>query len=160
MPVGDDPVSVRLANLQPAPPAPLGNRRALTHGAYVTFKTLREETEAAAIYEGLAVETPLRDGDGGLPIADRAALELLAGCLARLAPIGEYIEKHGPLDGKGRPRPVLEVERRLRNEAREHLRDLGLTPRARVVLGLSLQRGAGLTLAELLAEIEPGEGGG
>jgi hypothetical protein len=160
MALSDDPVrrGAQLANLRPAPPAPRNNDNAETHGAH---KTLPVDSVAAAIARGVEAETPLRGPDGGLPAADRVAVELLAGCLSRLARIGEWVEVHGPLDGKGKPRPVLEVERRLRNEAREHLRELGLTPRARVAIGITLQRGAGASLAELLSALdEPGSGGG
>jgi Phage terminase, small subunit len=143
--------SVQLANLRPAPPAPPGNNHAERHGAH---KTLPSESVAAAIYDELANETPLREQDGALPAADRAAVELLSVCLARLKSIGQWIEEHGALDGKGKPRPVIEVERRLRAEARDHLRDLGLTPRARLALGIALQRGSEFDLAQVLSDLE------
>jgi hypothetical protein len=109
---------------------------------------------AEAVYELLAEEAPLRDRDGGLPAADRVAVELLATCLARLASIAAWIEEHGLVDRRGRPWPVVEVERRLRNEARDHARDLGLTPKARTAIGITLQRGAAASLAELLSDLE------
>ncbi len=102
----------------------------------------------------LAAETPLRDADGGLPAADSTAVELLALCLLRIERVAAWLEEHGEFDKRGRPRPVLEVERRLRAEARDHMRDLGLTPRARVAIGLSLQRGREVSLAELLADLD------
>jgi hypothetical protein len=145
----------QLANLRPGPPAPPANGLAERHGAH---KTLPVRSAAAAIYAELEQETPLREGDGDLPAADRTAVELLASCLARLASIGAWLHEHGAIDPEGQPRPVLEVERRLRNEAADHCAALGLTPRARLAIGLDLQRGVGASLAELLSEIpEPGE---
>lgn len=116
------------------------------------------ESVAAAIFAELEAEAPLRGREGELPVHDRAAVELLATCLARLASIAAWIEEHGVVDAKGRPWPVLEVERRLRNEASGHLRDLGLTPRARVALGLALQAGASRSLAELLSDLDEEDG--
>lgn len=152
MPLSTDPNAraVQLANRQSWPPAPVGNDHALRHGAH----TLPDGSVAAAIYAELANETPLRDRDGALPAVDRTAVELLAGCLARLKSIGEWIERHGAIDGKGRARPVLEVERRLRNEAADHCARLGLTPRSRVALGIALQRGAEFDLAQVLSDLE------
>jgi hypothetical protein len=68
MALSDDPVrrEAQLANLQAG--APLGNPRTRRHGGYATHKTLPADSVAAAIYAELEQETPLRDGDGGLPV--------------------------------------------------------------------------------------------
>jgi hypothetical protein len=152
------PVSGRsLANLTPAP---VGNAHAVKHGGQATRKTLPVGSVAEAIFAELEQEAPLRDAEGGLPAADRAAVELLALCLCRIQRVAAWLEEHGEFDEKGRPRPVLEVERRLRGEARDHMRDLGLTPRARAVLGLTLVRGRdALTLAEAMSELDEGGDG-
>jgi len=144
----------QLANRQGFPPAPVGNDRGATHGGYATHKTLPVDSLAAELYELLELEPPLRDGDGALPAQDSVAVELLATCLARLRRIGEWLEENDVFDKRGRPRSVLELERRLRAEARDHMRDLGLTPRARVAIGISLQRGREASLAELLADLD------
>lgn len=151
----------QLANLVPAGPAPPGNNNATIHGGFATYKTLPVASVAAAIYRELEQETPLRDHDGGLPLADRTVVELLATDLARLASISEWIEQHGTFDSKGKPRTtLLELERRLRNEARDHCARLGLDPRGRVALGLDLQRGAeGFDLAQALSDLPDDEDG-
>ena len=161
MPLSDRPEARarQLANLRAAPPPPeLGNGRATKHGGRATHKTLPVASVASRIYELLARETPLRDADGELPPADRTAVELLALCLSRLESIAHWVELHGVLDEHGEPRSVLDYERRLRAEALDHCKQLGLTPRARVALGLDVQRGkAAFTLAEILSDL-PEEG--
>lgn len=137
-----------LANLRRGGPITPAN--ALRHGGHATARVLPVDGKARAIYALLAEEAPLRDQAGGLPAADRTAVELLALCLARLESIARYVELHGLLAEDGEVRPCVELERRLRVEAAGHCADLGLTPRARVVLGLQLQRG--LSLAELMVE--------
>jgi hypothetical protein len=154
----------QLANLRDAPPAPpAGNTRSMRHGGRATAKTLPVAGKARAIYDELASETPLRDGDGALPAADRVAVEMLALCLCRIESIAAHLELVGILDEHGEPRSLLELERRLRAEAGDHCRQLGLTPRARVAIGLDFVRGKAVDLATLLSEIpEPvdGESGG
>jgi hypothetical protein len=156
MPLSSDPAARerQLANRRTFPAAPVGNDRGATHSAAATAKTLPVAGKARELREMLAAETPLRDADGGLPAADSTAVELLALCLLRIERVAAWLEEHGEFDKRGRPRPVLEVERRLRAEARDHMRDLGLTPRARVAIGLSLQRGREVSLAELLADLD------
>jgi hypothetical protein len=160
MPLSEDPKarSNQLANLVSAPPAPEGHTRTVKDGHSATAKTLPVESREAEIYAQLAEETPLRDGDGGLPIADRTTVEMLALALCRLESCAHYTRLHGYLDGKGRPRPTAEHERRLREEVKGLCKELGLTPRARVAIGLNMQRG--VTLAELLSDLpEGGEDG-
>lgn len=150
----------QLANLRSAPPPENGNARARTHGAKATAKSLPVEGRSRAIYEELAREAPLRDGDGELPIHDRVAIEALALCLCRLESVATYLQMHGVLTEDGEVRPAAEHERRLRREAAEHCAALGMTPRARVALGIDLQRGAAAqTLAELLSDLPDEDGG-
>lgn len=144
------PRTRQLANLTARPPAPEpGNRRAVTHGGHATARVLPVEGKSRAIYDLLSEDAPLRGPDGGLPAADRTAVELLALCLARLESIARYVELHGLLTDAGEVRPCVELERRLRVEAAGHCADLGLTPRARVALGVDLARG--FDLAQLMA---------
>jgi hypothetical protein len=160
MPVSDDARARQLAGLRLWPPAPVGNERGTTHAAYATAKTLPVGSKAEAIAAELAAEAPLRDRDGGLPVADRTVIEMLALCLCRIERIAVWVDEHGEFDEEGTPRPVLEMERRLRNEAAEHCASLGLTPRSRVALGLDLARGAaGFDLAQALSDL-PEDGGG
>lgn len=151
--------AAQLANLVPAPPAPAGHTRTLKHGAEATSKTLGVESRAATIFAELAEEAPLRAGDGGLPVADRTIVEMLALALTRLESCHLYTTMHGYLDEKGKPRPAAEHERRLRVEVKALCKDLGFTPRSRVDLGLKVQQGR--TLAEEMSDLpEDGDGNG
>jgi hypothetical protein len=132
----------QLANLRNAPAPPPGNRRALRHGGYAQVAPARLGERARQIFDELAIDAPLRDEDGGLPAADHLVVSLLAQCLVRLEDIAAYLSLHGLLDAKGNVRPAAELERRLRSEAADHARELGLSPRARTTLGLELVRGA------------------
>jgi hypothetical protein len=132
----------QLANLRGAPPAPAGNRRAVRHGGYAEIARDRLEDRARQVFEQLSVDAPLRDELGELPAADHLIVSLLAQCLVRLEDIAAYLTLHGLLDAKGNVRPAAELERRLRGEAADHARELGLSPRARTSLGLELVRGA------------------
>jgi hypothetical protein len=160
MPLSNNPSARRtqLANLRKAPPAPTGHTRANKDGFYATAKTLPVEGKARLIAEELASESPLRDGDGDLPMADRAAIELTALCLCRIESIEHYLQLHGELDEKGNLRPATEHARRLRSEAKDHLSALGMTTRSRIALGLDLQRGAAADFATLLADLPDEDG--
>jgi phage terminase small subunit len=90
----------------------------------------------------------LLERDGSLPAADGVVVRLFADALARLDLIHEYLGHHGWQDEDGNPRPVLEYEARLRREALECARELGMTPRSRAALGLDVVRaGAAFDLA-------------
>jgi hypothetical protein len=161
MPLSDRPEARerQLANLRPAPPAPLGHTRSLRHGAHASPKTLPIEGKARLIFEQLAAETPLREGDDELPVADRVAVELLALCLCRIESIEHYLQLHGELDEKGNLRPAAEHARRLRNEAKDHCAALGMNARARVALGMELQRASGaFDLAQMLSDLPDEDG--
>ena len=151
----------QLANLTPQPPAPEpGNRRALRHGGHASPRTLPVDGKARAIYAILADDAPLRNADGGLPSADRTAVELLALCLCRLESIAAWLQMHGLLTEAGEVRPAVELERRLRVEAADHCAQLGLTPAGRARLGLDLARGFDLAQAmSALTDEEGGRGG-
>jgi hypothetical protein len=150
-----------LANLRKGgPAAPKGNRYTLHHGGYASPRMLPVEGKSRVIYAELSRDAPLRDAVGDLPAADRTTVELLALCLARLESIAAWLEAHGWLDPKtGEPRSAVDLERRLRTEARDHAEALGLSPRSRVALGLDLMRGAE-TLDGYLAANYPENGGG
>jgi phage terminase small subunit len=131
----------QLANLRPAPPPARGEQRARRHGGYAQVAPARLEDRARRIFDELAVDAPLRDELGELPAADHLIVSLLAQCLVRLEDIASHLSLHGLLDAKGNVRPAAELERRLRAEAADHARELGLSPRARTTLGLELVRG-------------------
>jgi phage terminase small subunit len=141
-PLSDDPAKRgrQLANLRAAPPAPPGNDRTLQHGGYADIARERLEEKQREVFDALAADAPLRDERGGLPAADAPMVELLCTALCRLENVREYLARRGWQDGKGRPRPAVELESRLRKEAADYLDALGMTPRSRVRLGLDITR--------------------
>lgn len=164
MPLSDRPAARarQLGNLRNAPAAPPGNRRAVRHGGYAEVARDRLEERTRRIFDELAVDAPLRDELGELPAADHLIVSLLAQCLVRLEDIAAYLTLRGLLDVKGNVRPAAELERRLRAEAADHARELGLSPRARTSLGLELVRGASAAqqLEDHIAEHYGGQGDG
>ncbi len=133
----------QLANLRPgAKPAPAGNRRAERHGGYAAVAAERLDAKVSEVYRALGEDLPLRE-DGEVPRADAAALRLLAECLCRLESVSDFLGRRGWQDDKGEPRPAVDLERRLRAEALDLLREMGLTPAARAKLGVELVRAAG-----------------
>jgi phage terminase small subunit len=131
----------QLANLRNAPAAPPGNQRRLTHGGYAVVAAEQMEAKAREVFEALAADAPLRDAGGDLPAADTLAVRLLAEVLVRLDRVAADVRDHGWKDAKtGEPRPVLELEGRLRSEALTLARELGMTPASRAKLGLDLVR--------------------
>jgi hypothetical protein len=151
-----------LENLKAAPPAPERNARALTHGGHRRIPPHDLRPEVAEVFNWLAALAPLRDADGGLPAPDAAAVEVAAERLKRWRSMVVYNDAHGRIqertgEVKGAARFELECERALDRS----LSALGLTPDARVRIGVNLATGE-RTLAELMAEDaqrEEAEGG-
>ena len=143
MPLSRDPAKRQrqFANLRNAPAAPIGNHRHLIHGAYAAVATERIDARVRELFGALAEDSPVRADDGGLPAADALAVRLLAEVLCRLESIAEYLSRRGWEDENGQPRAVLDIEARLRAQALDLMRELGLTAAARVKLGLDLVRG-------------------
>jgi len=143
-PTSADPVrrERQLANLKRGgAPAPAGNKRAESHGAYSAIARSELDEKAAAIYDALAGDAPVREYDDTLPAADAPAVRMLADALCRLDKIGGYVERRGWQDDTGKPRPVLEYEARLRSHSLDLLKELGMTPASRAKLGVDLARG-------------------
>lgn len=91
----------------------------------------------------MAADAPLRDDAGELPAADHVQVRLLAECLCRLEDVSRWLADFGTRDkdtGDAR-RSLIELEGRLRREAADHLRELGMTPASRAKLGLDVARG-------------------
>jgi hypothetical protein len=144
-----------LANLLPAPPAPPeGNQRRMTHGGYAAVDPARLDAKVQSVFDALAVDAPLRDHDGGLPVADRYVVGLLAECLCRLDDVRAHIRDFGMFDQETKqPRAVVAIEGKLRREAADYLDALGMTPRSRARLGLDLSRTMqAATIAEQIAD--------
>ena len=129
----------QLANLRTGPPAPKGNRLAVRHGGYATIARDRLEARQREVLDALSEDAPLRDANGELPRHDSTQVALLAEVLCRLEDVNTYLAAHGYLDGKGGVRPAAELAGRMRREASDYLDALGMTPRARVKLGLDLR---------------------
>ena len=99
------------------------------------------EAKVAEVFAALAEDAPVRGDDGELPAADAVAVRLLAECTCRLDDVAANVRDFGVFDQRtGDVRPVVELERRLRLEARDHAEALGMTPAARARLGLDLAR--------------------
>jgi len=145
--------SRQLANLRRggAPPAPAGNQRHKTHGAFAVIAAARLETKTREVFDALAQDAPLRDKDGGLPREDTVAVLMLAKALCRLEDVEQYLTLNGLVDGEGEIRPAVDHERRLRAEVGDALDALGMTPRARAKLGLDVARAAEFSLAQAMS---------
>jgi hypothetical protein len=131
-----------LANVRPGSGASVGNRQAVTHGAFAALSVGRVDAKVEQVAGALAQDAPVRAEDGGLPAADAVVVRQLAETLCRLDDIAAYLVRRGWEDDSGKPRPVLEYEGRLRSHVLDLLRELGMTPRARAALGLDLVRAA------------------
>jgi hypothetical protein len=117
-----------------------GNTIALKHGGYASIATERLDQKQREVFDGLADDAPLRASDGGLPREDALALSLLARALCRLEDVEAYHARSGWLDGRGKPRPSVDLELKLRREALDIAEALGMSPRSRVRLGLDIAR--------------------
>jgi len=120
----------------PAPP-PAANQRHRIHGAHGQPPADQVSAAVAEVYAVLAATAPLRH-HGELPVADATAVMLLARTLVRLRSVGEWLDRNGPLDRRGKPRSALRAESKLSNQAMAYARELGLTPRSRAQIGASL----------------------
>lgn len=131
-----------LANLRRGGTSTPGNDHALRHGAYGAIAREQLDVEAQRVLDAIEADAPLREADGSLPAAHGVAVGLLASALIRLQRIESYIALHGIVDDDGNLRPVVDLERRLRQEALDHAEALGMTPRSQAKLGLDLTRTA------------------
>lgn len=132
-----------------APPPAKGSARALQSGAYVRSDTglifLAESVEE--INSVLAQHAPVFDH------ADDVARLTVARLLAQTRQVAEWLDEHGPLDARGKPRPALGKLESLSNSLLKHLAQLGLTTKARADLGLSIART--VDLATAMSERDP-----
>jgi hypothetical protein len=131
-------------------PATPGNRLAVKHAAHAQPPAELVNEQVQRIYDVLAESAPLRDGNGDLPAADATAVLMLARTLVRLHSVGQWLDAHGPVDRRGKPRSALRAESKLSNQAMAYMRELGLTPRSRAQIGASLV--AAVDVAAALSE--------
>lgn len=150
-PLSSDPEARarQLANLRrgETKPSPTANLR---HGGYAAIARRDLDEKRAEVREALTLDAPLRDPDGGLPAPDALAVSMLAEVLCRRDNVREYLDRRGWEGDDGQPRPAVDLERRLRSEALDLMRELGMTPKARAALGLDLIRS--VSAAESAAE--------
>jgi hypothetical protein len=123
--------AAQLANLVDAPPAPPGNTRSLTHGAYAEVSLVGPRQE---ILEALSAAAPVRDADGDVPIADAATLELAARAVARMRSIDDWLAENGEIDADGNVREAVRHADRVTKTAAGLLAKLGMNPRDRAAL--------------------------
>lgn len=163
MPLSQDPRkrARQLANLRDRPPAPPeGNQRARRHGGYAAVAVERLEAKVREVFDAVSADAPLRDAAGELPAADAVVVRLAAECLCRLDDVAANVRAFGLLEpDTGQVRSVVDLERRLRQEAADYLDALGMTPRSRAKLGAELAHGAttAVELAAADAELEARE---
>ncbi len=125
-----------------------GNRNSVKHGAHAKPSAAAVRAQEDAIYASLAASAPVRQGNA-LPAADEAAVRLCARTLARLESVSAWLDAHGPLDRRGRPRSASLWERRLTATAAKQLASLGMSPSSRARLGVDVAR---IDLASALSE--------
>jgi len=116
---------------RPVAGAERGNTRAVTHGVH-SPRVVAERAESirTQLFELVPVRTD----------ADTPAITLLSNQLARISLVNDWLNEVGILDAKGEPRSVLGMLTRWENSAAKMCDQLGLTPTARVRLGLDLSR--------------------
>lgn len=156
MPTSRDPVkrARQFANLRNAPAAPVGNARALRHGAYARITERELDGRVRLLVDAIGEDLPVRDSDGGVPAQDAIPLRLLAESLIRRERVRETELRHGIEAPDGKLRGVVEYGLRLDAQILRLAVELGLTPRSRAALGLDLVRAqsASERLADELAE--------
>ena len=104
-----------------------GNTVRLTHGAYheATIAPLARRLVTAAVEA-----SPYLAAD-----EYAAVLQAWGRAEAQVRLLDTYLAEHGPLDGKGKPRPAVDLLLRYEALAARHRDALGLSPLARAKLG-------------------------
>ena len=136
-----------------------GDAPALKHGLRSSRPLSIEHVsaEVGEIMTALAASAPVRDGDGNLPIADEAAVEVAARALHRSRRAHAWADDTGRFDERtGDPKPITRYERECDRDLKEALDALGMTPRSRAALGLDVARTvqAASSFAEQIADVD------
>jgi hypothetical protein len=132
------------------PPFAPGNAAALRHGAY---SPRRVDPLAAELVERLAGDVDYLRSEP----AFAAAVWGWARAEARVQLVSEYVDEHGLLDPKGKPRAAADLLVRLERLASEARSRLGLDPLSRARLGRDVSAGA-FDLARLWMEQDEAAG--
>jgi hypothetical protein len=146
--ISDDAKRRQVAGLKPAPPAPKGNKRTVTHGATATPDPRRQRKLEAEILGVL----PVVDEHGNPHPSDAIATRLLAIALVRLESVTRYVTKHGAITRSGKLSAAAEWEDKLNGRCMRIAGELGLTPAARVKLNLQERQAGAIDLAQLLSD--------
>ena len=125
------------------PPFEKDHTRSMTHGAY--SPRVRDPVSEDLIQVAVNVAPYLGDP------SYRPAVEAWARAEATALLLAAFIDKHGPLDHDGNPRPALEALRQYETLALNHRSRLGLDPLSRARLGrdVTAQR---VNLAHLMTQ--------
>jgi hypothetical protein len=126
---------------------------ATKHAAHAEVLPARVSEKARAVAAEIAVAAPVRDSDGGLPVHDQEVVKMLATVLCRLDSLGQWLDKNGSLDRRGKVRSAANWERRLQSQALRFMKELGLTPSSRAKLGLNLAKT--VDLAQAMSHPDP-----
>lgn len=117
-----------------------------THGSYSGAQLIPITQEKQLMVMELLGGTATAIGP-----TDAVSVELLARNLAKIELIDRYLQVNGLFTGDGEPQPVLRIYWVAMNAAVRQCNDLGLTPKARLSMGLQVAQ-AGKSLAELMAQ--------
>jgi hypothetical protein len=117
-------------------PAPLGNRRAEKHGAYVTF-TPAELEKVQALEDEIRAICPIDSA------SVEPAVSVLASLLWRRDKLVAYLHEHGFTRGRADRatlNPALEALDRIEKQIVDTARQLAMLPREAAALGLQLKQ--------------------
>lgn len=132
----------QLANLRPAPPAPLGHTRTLIHGGRAEALYRDVDAETRELIDMLGDTAPVREPNGTLPAADAAMLEVAARLLRRYRRVSGWLDLHGRISEAGEVKPAADLETRIERQLVDALAALGMTAASRIKLGVDLVRTA------------------
>ncbi len=117
-----------------------------THGSYSGRQLVPITKEKQLMVMGLLGGSATAIGP-----TDAVSVELLARNLAKIELIDRYLQVNGLFTKGGEPQPVLRIYWVAMNAAVRQCNDLGLTPKARLSMGLQVAQ-AGKSLAELMSQ--------
>jgi hypothetical protein len=118
-------------------PPPRGNRRAVSHGAFVSRLTPSENEEIAELADEIRELVPVSS-----PTVE-PAITVLATQLWRYHRLTDYVSDHGLHVGRSDPerlRPAVLHSLQMEAAILNSMRQLGMTPRAAGELGLQLAK--------------------
>lgn len=134
----------QLANLVPGQGANRpGQRRYVKHGAYAQLTDAELDAKTRELVAVIGEDLPVREVGGGVPAADGIAVRMLADTLIRRDRVRLEELRHGLEAPDGSLRGIVEFGLRLDERALTLLKELGLTPAARLKLGVDLARMGG-----------------